>query len=810
MTSHTIGSLNLVRHCLVRALYILMGAGALFIWTAPTGTAQPAGLPLLKGVSVEGNLAPFSQEELSAQIRTRANSRFLGITGVTPGVWFYNLGGDGEGGLARAIRRAGEAPATFDPAVLEDDVERLEALYRQEGFLNVVVEAHVDTLAQEAADEPAHVRVAFVIDAGTPTYVRFVRYEGLDVLGPEERKEWIASSMLALRAVDADSFVFTGVGQRFAERELLGERQAMLDYLRHNGFALVNRDSIQAIVFGMPDGAASTAAPDSVDVLFRVSAGERFLFGDVAFMVNGPEVDVEQRVDTLALGDGIASVQMDGERRLSNRLLRRSLQFQPGDPYDFEALLATKRRLERTGVFTFSDIIRLAPDSTRGGMLRAPHRVSLHTRKRHGVRLEGFVLQRSGLLGAESEELALGAGVSYRNANLAGGGEAFTLSTTGSVAGDFTEGFPTAQLEIGSTLALPSLVAPFGFIERAIDPLDSRTQVSLGFLIARREALGVIIRGRASLGLRLEARHNTVRSSFLDLIDFTLSDPDTLMGFSERFLSFVEDTVAVQFVLDDYTQPQINSAVRYTFRSTTANPFRRDQGHTFELSAEVGGNLSQFLDRFVFTPDSLEGSLPGLPFFGGTDESRLEYRPYVRGLVDLRRYVPRGSMTFAFKVIAAAAHPTGDSPVVPFDRRFYSGGASSVRGWNFRTLGPGGLTGEGAFVQGGDIKLEASAEARLTFLRRFLGADWQLALFADVGNVWFGPRNPGDEGGRFRFDQFYNELGVGGGYGLRIGWEYLILRFDLGHKVHIPGTDSGLFPEGLGSPLFHFGIGQAF
>lgn len=793
-----------------RVACVLAGI-AIGIWgTARTGSAQSTNQPYLDDVTLGGNLAPFSREDLLAQIRTRANSRFLGIPGVTPGVWFYDLGGDGEGGLARAVRRVGEAPAHFSQAVLDDDVQRIEALYRQEGFHESTIEARVDTVASGSVEEPLRVRVSLTVEAGKATYVRGVRYEGLDGLPSDKRQEWIAASTLSLRRLDADSLEFVGVGQRFAERELLEERQAMLDFLRRNGFALVTRDSIQAVVFGMPDGPLTTSGPDSVNVVFTVNPGERFLFGDISFVINGPEKGVEPRTDTFLVGDGIASVRMEGERRLSTRLLRRTLEVQPGQPYDIDALLATKQRLERSGVFTFSDIIRLAPDSSSVGPLRAPHRVGLRTRKRHGARLEGFVLQRSALLGSEADELALGAGISYRNANLAGGGEAFHVSTTGSVAGDFTKGFPTAQLEIGSSLALPSLVAPFGFVERSLDPLDSQTRLSLGFLIARREALGVLIRGRATAGLRLEVQHDPVRSSYLDLIDFTLSDPDTLVGFSERFLSFVSDPVARQFVLDDYTRPQVNNAVRYTFRSTTANPFRRDRGHSLELSAEVGGNLPELLDRFVFTPDSLEGSLPGLPFFGGTDESRLEYQPYVRGFGDWRHYVPRGSTTFAFKVVAAAAHPTGNTPVIPFDRRFYSGGASSVRGWNFRTLGPGGLTGESVFVQGGDIKLEASAETRLTFLHGFLRAEWQLVGFADAGNVWFGPRNPGDERGHFRFDRFYRELGVGAGYGLRIGWDYLILRFDLGYKVHIPGASSDLFPEGLGSPLFHFGIGQAF
>jgi outer membrane protein assembly factor BamA len=85
-------------------------------------------------------------------------------------------------------------------------------------------------------------------------------------------------------------------------------------------------------------------------------------------------------------------------------------------------------------------------------------------------------------------------------------------------------------------------------------------------------------------------------------------------------------------------------------------------------------------------------------------------------------------------------------------------------------------------------------------------ADWISAFFLDVGNNWYGPRNPGQDTGKFRFRSFYKELGLGAGVGLRIAWEYLIIRFDLGFRVHDPV--GGFFKSG--SPTFHFGIGQAF
>ena len=178
----------------------------------------------------------------------------------------------------------------------------------------------------------------------------------------------------------------------------------------------------------------------------------------------------------------------------------------------------------------------------------------------------------------------------------------------------------------------------------------------------------------------------------------------------------------------------------------------------------------------------------------------------------------------ALKLFTGIAHPIGKSDIVPFDRRFYAGGASSVRGWGLRDLGPGGARfvaaddGEVANILGGDIKLEGAVELRNALLRSVLAADWIGVLFVDAGNVWFGPRTPGfgedapqSDDGQFDVRSFYREVGVGSGVGLRAAWDYLILRLDLGVKVFDPSRRSvGAFPDGLDDIQFHFGIGHAF
>jgi hypothetical protein len=312
------------------------------------------------------------------------------------------------------------------------------------------------------------------------------------------------------------------------------------------------------------------------------------------------------------------------------------------------------------------------------------------------------------------------------------------------------------------------------------------------------------------------------------VFDLSLSNPDPQAGFQRLFLDriigteedpLITDPVQRAQIIEDYTEPQINTALRYTFRSSNTNPLRRERGYSYEAAAEVGNTLPFLIDRLIASPDTLENSIPGLPFLRENETSRLIYRPYVRFVADLRRYKPlsRGTV-LATKLLGGIAHPIGRPNVVPFDRRFYAGGGASVRGWGLRELGPGRstldttATTEGVTnVLGGDIKLEGSLELRATLFRNVLAARWVGATFIDAGNVWFGPRSPGSVAGRFEFDDILSEIGVGTGVGLRFVWDYLIIRFDVAYRVHDPlPQQRGLFPDALRQPQLHFGIGHAF
>ncbi len=773
--------------------------------------------PHIADVRFEGDF-DFSREVLQNNIQTTPNRKFIGLRGVYWWLWLYRVGEAGTFGprLSRALMSIGEPPSLLDESILEADLEQLRIFFEREGYLQSEIDYNIKVKGRQA-------HVTFCIVQGPATVVRHVAYTGLDSLSTLHRQQLLESSLFSPLS-NQSLLRYRASPKRFRENSLIEERRRILTALRNMGYATVTRDSIRAIV--------TPVAVDSFDVELRIRTGKRFRYGAVEFLVEGPEASMPTREDTLSIGgdtSGLVTSRIRGDRRIKSSLLAKSLDLRPGNWFSQSEIQSTKRRLESTGIFSFTDIVSLEPTDQI-----LPHRITVRTRPRHQFLFSTFIRQINETIGDVGNELGGGVGMTYKNANMFGGGELLSISSTGSVAADFdTTFFSSTLAEFSATVSLPYLVAPFRRLNSSLNLFQDRTRFSLSFLTARREDLSLIIRGRATARIRFELQHNPHITSIIDVMDLSLSQPDTLRGFESRFLSRVLgtegpspviDPIQRAQILEDYTQPQINNAIRYTFRSERGNPLRKNDGHSYEASIELGGMLPYFLDQYVFTPDTLEQSLRLLSFVGS--ESEANYRQYIRLAGSIRQYYRLSNRTvLATKFTGGWVHPIGKATVAPFTHRFYSGGASSIRGWGLRQLGPGAAS----FIQlsnnqqetnllGGDIKLETSVELRQTMIEDRLGADWILTTFVDAGNVWFGPRNPGfpslipgQPTGQFIFQNILREMGVGWGVGVRISWAYLVARFDMAVRAYDPARPNlEFFPTGFRNWIGYLRLGHAF
>lgn len=192
----------------------------------------------------------------------------------------------------------------------------------------------------------------------------------------------------------------------------------------------------------------------------------------------------------------------------------------------------------------------------------------------------------------------------------------------------------------------------------------------------------------------------------------------------------------------------------------------------------------------------------------------IPFAQYIKGDIDYaKNFVIDNRNSLAFHVGGGIAVPYGNASVVPFEKRYFSGGANSVRGWSVRELGPGSYVGDrnNFLNQSGDIKLDASVEYRTHLFWKLHGA-----LFVDAGNIWTLHEYESQSGGQFKFNTFYKQIAVAYGMGIRLDLDFFVLRFDAGMKAINPVYESGrnrypiVHPDFSRDFAFHFAVGYPF
>jgi outer membrane protein assembly factor BamA len=227
---------------------------------------------------------------------------------------------------------------------------------------------------------------------------------------------------------------------------------------------------------------------------------------------------------------------------------------------------------------------------------------------------------------------------------------------------------------------------------------------------------------------------------------------------------------------------------------------------TLRINLETAGNLLYAINSLATHRSDVSDN----PYkvFG------IRYSQYVKGEIDYgftHTFDLRNSL--AFHAGFGIAYPYGNSAILPFEKRFYGGGANGVRGWDVRTLGPGSYNSAhsvSSFInQCGDINLILSAEYRAKLFWFIEGA-----LFVDAGNIWTIHNYESQPGGMFHFNSFWKQIAMAYGAGIRLNFNYFLIRFDMGMKARNPARDAEpwplIHPRWGRDHSFHFSIGYPF
>lgn len=750
----------------------------------------------------------LSDGTLESLIRTQTNREFLGIPRFTP--WYF---------IWQLTKKFGEPPTFLNRETVSNDIERIQRYYQTIGFL----EARVDTNIVEFKEN--RVEVSFLINEGEPSTIQTVSYTGMPAFEDTTRAHaFYEESPLTRERINDSTYTHH---RRYSEHALTQERSRIITFLKNNGYAAVQNDSISVLMKRDPDNR------HQMDALFAINPGRKYRFGDLWISLAGPgesvsytEQDTVQRSE-LTSGNKVMYLQKEPSAQTKFNLLTDQVLFKPGDIFDQSLYIRTVNEFQNLGMLTIQQF-GLSEDGSLPDYSREelPVMFSLKSLPKHSVNVNVFGMRRYGF--------GSGAGLTYTNNNLFGKAENLQLSLNGSfeyvnsetirdiapdsasqsVDGGFFQNFD-ARMEY----TLPRLNFPFAFLDDEVSFSNARTRYGLSF--TQSDQLLFDINSDIRFNLRYEVEHNNRFSSYLDLIELDLLDTNPSSQFRQSLQEeFGEDSFEYQRILEDF-RPQVSSILRYTFQSKRTDLIKRNYGYFSEYSVAVGGNIPYLADRFFVTPDTLEGNLP--PIIPSSQNS-LAYSRFLKGTADYRRYIPISNHgVFAYRGFLGLATPYGQSNSLPLNQRFYAGGTNDIRGWNIYSLGPGSIPLDEVTISGGEIKLLAQAEVRQRFISGFLSSNWIAALFADAGNIWYGPRTefPSSpessrqtvqnqhrllELGKFKYNQFYKQIAVGSGAGFRIDWEYIIVRFDFAFRVH--DLQEGWFNNK--KLYFSFGIGHSF
>lgn len=169
------------------------------------------------------------------------------------------------------------------------------------------------------------------------------------------------------------------------------------------------------------------------------------------------------------------------------------------------------------------------------------------------------------------------------------------------------------------------------------------------------------------------------------------------------------------------------------------------------------------------------------------------FSQYAKADLELRHYwqISRKSQVVT-RVNTGVGVGYGNSTTLPYIKQFFVGGPNTLRAFPFRSVGPGRYSsaangGElNPIEQTGDVKVVLNAEYRFT-LYKFL----RLGLFVDAGNVWLLKDDPNRPDGQFKFNEFYKQLAIGTGAGLRLDFDFFVIRADLGIPLYKPYMQEG-------------------
>lgn len=722
-------------------------------------------------ITIEGKR--LSTDELQAYVPQRPNNKWFSIFKVPLGLYCLS-GSDSTKHFNRFLRRMGEAPVIYDRERAVQACRNMQLSMRGMGYLNAEV------LLQEKTNRN-HMKINYYI---IPHECYHIRDFSLNV-----QDEGLRRTLDSLNYLPAIAGIASRKFRRLARsvtkdnpysiNALEAERGRIYGLLAENGYYNFNKDYVH----------------------FRVDTTVGQHQADVEMIVR------KERTDSTVTPHQryhIGSISYDfpsGKQFLRPKVLHNATAISTGQLYREANMQETYARMARLSAVMAANV-NIEPRTDGSNLLDVGISLTPNRPNSFSAELEGT--NSAGDFGAA-------ASLTYQNRNLFRGSELFNLKLRGAfeaikgLSGYADQNFIEYSIEAG--LTFPDLKIPFlrsSFRRNS----QATTEVNIAFDSQdrpefHRRVLTGVLRYRWS-------RKNRQMLHRFDLIDIDyVFMPWISDTFRERYLSDPQNRNAIlKYNYENLFILNWSYHLAYNSRplGTSASNYGTN-AYTIRLGIETAGNLLYAISNMTGAQRHEDGQFT---YFG------ISYAQYAKlDFSFCKSFLINSNNSVALHAALGIACPYGNSSILPYEKRYFSGGANSVRGWSVRELGPGSFLGSDGRIdfinQTGDIKLDLNLEYRTHLFWKLDGA-----AFIDAGNIWTFRDYKDQPGGQFRFDEFWRQIAVSYGLGFRLNLGYFILRFDAGMKaIHPAYTDSHrhfpiAHPNFKRDFTFHFAVGMPF
>lgn len=713
----------------------------------------PDGQYLLEDVKIESADKGLDASTLQAYIRQKGNSKWFSLFKI-PMATYSLAGRDSTKWLNRTLKHIGEQPVIFDSLQAQLSKKDLTTAMQNMGYMHARTEMNVKHQGYK-------VNVVYRLIPGEPYRISMVNYDIQDSL--------IKKLLYTYKGRDAFK-PFLKMGSRFTVDVLNEERRNLTTFLLNHGYYKFHKDFIQY---------SADSARNSRDINITL----KLL----------PYRTANHSTDTLHSCYSIDTIRYhsadDDERlHLKKSVLKNATMIDVHAPYSADGLQQTYNKFARFQAVRYTNIsFREHPDTT---LLDCDIQIS--TNKPNSISFQPEGTNTAGDLGAA-------ASLTWENRNLFHGSELFSVTVRGAYeAITGLEGYQNQNyVEYGleSKLKFPRFLAPFlssTFKHKSL----ATSELSLSYNLQNRPEFHRRVFSAAWRYHWAEPRHHI--SYRVDLLDLNYI-----------YMPWISATFKHDY-LDNASNR--NAILRYNYEDlfimkSGAGLTYNDGVNAVRANIEASGNILNGLSKaFRFKQNAI----------GQYTLFNIAYAQYAKFDIDYTHlFLFDNRNTLAAHAEFGIAWPYGNSSVLPFEKRYFSGGANTVRGWGVRELGPGkyhGTDGRIDFINHtGDVKLTLNLEYRTYLFWKLNGA-----AFIDAGNIWTLRNYAEQPGGQFKMNTFYKQIAVAYGLGLRLNFDYFILRFDAGMKAINPAYRNkeehfALIHPNFGRDLaFHFAVGFPF